>query len=192
MNDEQLLQEIGKGSKACFRELFEKFAPPLMGFLRRFGGERCDTEELIQEIMLRIWSKAPLFDAAKGKAKPWIYGMASRLAINWRESRAGKARKTEVLTTEFPEVPVIESDHPAELKLEREQDSRRLRSALDRLPEEFRLAVTLRHLENLSVEEIAEVMECPPGTVKSRIFYGLKKLREIMRTEEAHERQNSV
>ncbi len=188
MEDEQLLKEVGTGKTAAFRELYNRYASRLLGFIRRMTGLRTqtDTEGLLQEIMLRIWTKASLYDPAKGKAKPWIYKVAGRLTLNWLESKMSQTQRREVLEPELlqnlPDAGQVNPEHRAVSSMEAD----RALASMSRLPDDLRIAVTLRHIEGLSIEEIAEMIECPPGTVKSRIFYGLKKLREILGKEDGH------
>lgn len=192
MDDEQLLRETGNGNKAAFRELVERYARPLFGFIRRFGGNPRDHEELVQEILLRIWTKAPLFDPARGKAKPWMFQLANRFCINRHESREYRSQSRETSDSEHLEQCVHpDQDTPEEIVVHREEAGHIVR-LLERLPHDMRLAVSLRHLDHLAIEEIAEILECPAGTVKSRIFHGLKKLRELLAREEPHDNTHSL
>lgn len=187
MDDEQLLTETGSGNRTAFKAIFQKYGSPLLGYIHRLARTRNDQEEILQEAMVRIWTKAGLFDSRKGRAKPWIYRIATRVTLNWLASKGVKSQNQEVMGEETLEnIPASRDPQPDEMVI-RLDDAKEANAALEKLPEDLRLAVTLRHLEGLSIEEIAQTMECPEGTVKSRIFHGLKKLREILGKEERHE-----
>jgi len=184
MDDEQLLGATGRGDRPAFRELYRRFAPPLLGFVRRLAPSRNDHEEMLQEIMLRLWTKAALFDPARGRARAWIYTVAGRAALNWLSDHGGK--RAELPVGDDPVLEMIPSSpdgHPETVCLRREA-ARSMGEALERLPEEMRLAVVLRHLQGLGIEEIAQILDCPEGTVKSRIFNGLQRLRGVVGKEE--------
>ncbi|MBP7633181.1 RNA polymerase sigma factor [Candidatus Ozemobacteraceae bacterium] len=187
MDDEQLLTAAGQGDRKAFRVIYQRFASPLLGFVRRLAPSRSDHEEILQEIMLRLWTKASLFDPARGKARPWIYAVAGRSAMTWLADHGGKRVPVPVGDDPVLEaVPASPDDHPEEVCLRREA-SRSISEALERIPEEMRLAVVLRHLQGLGIEEIAQVLDCPEGTVKSRIFNGLQRLRSVVGKEERHD-----
>ncbi|GAB1354103.1 RNA polymerase sigma factor RpoE [Erysipelotrichia bacterium] len=183
--DEQLLLDVARGDKSAFREIYQNYSAPLYRLVKRLVGVKTsDYDEVFQEIMLRIWKNAPLFDPNKGRAKSWIYLVATRHCLNWLETKRSRCmtRETELHET-FPD-----SDKPgpeeAAFRGEEAESAVRL---LDCLPEDLKLAVSLRHLDDLSIEEIAGITQVPEGTVKSRIFYGLKKLRSFFFKENSHE-----
>ena len=140
------------------------------------------TEELVQEIMLCVWEKSPRFDPQKGQAHTWIYTIATRLILNWRNKNCQKQARSETAGND----PAIENTiGPAntEETVLQGLDAQQALKALQVLPELMRDALVLRFLEHLSTAEVAEILECPPGTVKSRIFHGLKKMRIILAKE---------
>ncbi len=192
MDDEQLLVEAGKGRKPAFKELFQKYSSPLLGFIYRLTGGGNEAEELLQETMLRIWTRAPLFDPGKGKARAWMYRIAGRLVINWMEAKKAKGRNFEVKVPEIMEDLAPSGCPGPDETVIRFDEARSAKAALAKLPEDLRMAVTMRHLEGLGIEEIAEIMEIPEGTVKSRIFNGLKKLRDLLGKGESDVQQLSM
>lgn len=186
MNDEQLLLETGRGDRKAFRSLFDEYAGKLLRFVGRMIGQCPESEELLQEIMLKIWTKAPLFDPDKGKARTWIYQVSRRTVLNWIASKAGQGRKHEVFT-ESPIEDLCAAPEPSpELLALHQESAQGALQGLAKLPPDLREAVVLRFIEGMGIPEIAQIAECPEGTVKSRIFYGLRKLREILSQEEKH------
>jgi len=178
MDDGQLLQAIAHRDRSAFQQLFVRYAPRVMRLARRLSGRRVDPEEAAQECLLRIWDKAARFDPARGSAEGWIIRVSARLIINLAMSRQGRS-----VEREFPDggeraaMTACDAPSPEDLVLAG-QTADDLQSRLECLPDDQRQALVLRHLEGLGIEEIARIMDCPPGTVKSRIFHGVKRLRE--------------
>lgn len=189
MNDETALQESGNGNRAAFRLLFDRYAAALLRFAQRMVGPRPESEELLQEVMLRIWSKAPLFDPARGKARTWMYQVARRTILNHLAAKSQRQAGREIPVEMLPEMAEAgmgiggrAEPGPEQIIIQRE-DSRQVLAGLERLPEDLKEILVLRFIEGMSVAEMAQIIECPEGTVKSRVFYGLRKLREIMNRE---------
>ncbi len=183
--DEQLLYAIARGNKKAFKELYQTWAPAIYRLVKRMlAGKNADCDEIFQEAMLRIWQKAALFDPAKGKAKSWIYLVATRHCLNWLNSKSCHNKSNE---TDY-ELNKHESHDlsPEEAAFNKEESKRAL-ELLACLPDEMQQVITLRHLEDLSIDEIAQITQTPAGTVKSRIFYGLKKLRSFFFKENSYE-----
>ncbi|PKL46312.1 MAG: hypothetical protein CVV42_16830 [Candidatus Riflebacteria bacterium HGW-Riflebacteria-2] len=186
-SDEQLLLDTARGDKSAFREIYQNWSPAVYRLVKRMIAAKSDDyDEVFQEAMLRIWKNAPLFDPAKGRAKSWIYLVATRHCLNWLESKhARQQTKEAVLDDAAPDTGI-----GPEEKAARNEDARRAIELLDRLPDDLKQVVALRHLEDLSIDEIAEITQVPAGTVKSRIFYGLKKLRNFFFKENSDEKKN--
>jgi RNA polymerase sigma-70 factor (ECF subfamily) len=186
-SEEQLLLDIARGDKKAFRELYQLYAPALYRLTRRLtANSGADCDEVFQEAMLRIWKKAALFDSAKGKAKSWIYLVATRHCLNAIAEKSSRNKKNE---SELNLTKSCDSAPGPEQKALENEDIRRLIGLLDRLPEDMKQVIVLRHIEHLGIEEISQIIDIPPGTVKSRIFYGLKKLRSFFFKENTYESQ---
>ncbi len=184
-SDEQLLLEIARGDKSAFREIYQQYSAAIYRLVKRMIGTRSsDCDEVFQEVMLRIWQNAPLFDPAKGRARSWIYLVGTRHCLNWLDAKRtrNQAREAEL----HESIPDNDMPGPEDTAF-RNEDARCAIRLLDHLPDDLRQAVCLRHLEDLSIDEIAEITQTPAGTVKSRIFYGLKKLRSFFFKENSHE-----
>jgi len=135
-----------------------------------------DARDVVQEAYLRAFKSFSGFHGSNGK--PWLLTIVRNTAYNLI-----KKNQTAYLTTTFDEDEHIldrESASPAKL-LEHDEKSQLVRQAIDRLPEEFREIVVLRHLEGLSYKEIADVAHLAPGTVMSRLARARGKLREFLK-----------
>lgn len=186
-SEEQLLIDMAKGNKRAFREIYQIFSPAVYRLVRRMVGP-ASADEVFQEAMLRIWKKAPLFDPGKGKAKAWIYLVATRHCLNHIESRKNRAASAEVEIDDNTEDRSAACPEQKAINRQQEEDALKI---LEQLPGDLKTAVALRHIEDLSIDEIAQITNVPAGTVKSRIFYGLKKLRSFFFKENSHEKQTT-
>lgn len=184
--DEQLIFETGKGSKVAFRALYSRYSKQMYALVIKTVGSKRQKyhDEVFQEIMLRIWQKAPLFDSNKGKAKSWIYLLATRHIINFLDCKSTRKDSSEKSLEQ--DIIDFKTSQPEETVLNAEKSQTAMK-ILEILPDEMRQAVVLRHMENLSINEIAKISNCPPGTIKSRIFNGLRKLKTLFSKEKIYE-----
>lgn len=173
-SDEDLARGIQRGIKADLALLVERHHSPLLGFLYRMtGGNRALAEDLAQETFLRVLRGISQYLYPR-PFKPWLYGIATNLARD--HYKQAEMRHTMSMPERTPE---IESGAPEEMLL-LDFEARQVATAVTGLPAHQREAVILRYYQGLSLAEIAEVLNIPVGTVKSRLSLGLKKLREHM------------
>ena len=163
--------------KQAFAELFEYFAPRLKSVLLRSGTDRQTAEELTQEAMLSVWQKSHLFDPAKASTSTWVFTIARNLRID----RLRRERRPELDPNDPSLVPEAES--PVDNQLHAQDRDKRIRECLDELPLEQQEVVRLSFNEGLTHQEIADRLELPLGTVKSRIRLSFAKLRPMLRNE---------
>lgn len=155
------------GERAAFDELIARWHKPLWRYLSRLAGDDDDARDLVQETWLRVFRGiARLREPAK--LRPWLFGIARRAAVD--RLRALYAR-VESSDAEIEQLAAPEDD----VNLEEEIET--LEQELAKLPIVEREALTLYYLQELSLEEIAEVVGVPTGTVKSRLFRARKLLR---------------
>jgi RNA polymerase sigma-70 factor, ECF subfamily len=170
-----LLQRIAERSDAeAFSELFQSFAPRVKSYMMRAGADPTTAEELAQETLLMVWRKAGLYSSDKGSASTWIFTIARNLRID--------RLRREVPWQELPEGhDEIRSNDPTpeDAASDRERQDR-TQTALATLPEEQKAVVSLSYLAGLSHSEIAERLNLPLGTVKSRMRLAYQKIREAV------------
>ena len=171
-----LLQAVARDrDRKAFVELFEFFAPRLKSFYLRGGASAEAADELLQETLLQVWRKAPLFDPARAGASTWIFAIAR----NKRIDRARKQRNEAPLEDHL--VETLASDEPGgEEHVYAVQAEERLHEAIGALPSEQLEVVRLSFFENLPHPEIASRLGLPLGTVKSRLRLAFGKLRSSM------------
>lgn len=178
MNSEvmtDLLVRIGQNrDEQAFTELYSALAPRVKAFMMRQGADAGSAEELAQEAMMSVWRKAHLYSADKGSASAWVYTIARNLRID-------KLRREvvwQVLPDGYEEMPSNEST-PDE-NVSTAERSLRVQDALLTLPPEQAEVIRLSFLEGLSHSEIAERLDVPLGTVKSRMRLAYSKLTELV------------
>ena len=163
--------EILKDTSA-FEELFNHFAPRVKAFLMKSGADPQMAEECSQEVMATVWRKAHLFDPSRASASTWIFTIARNKKID----AIRKQNRPE------PEQLYQDQDYEPDQEtiVELQQETERLTSALEELPEKQRVLVEKAYLGELSHSEIAEITGLPLVTIKSRIRLALEKLRHSM------------
>jgi RNA polymerase sigma-70 factor (ECF subfamily) len=171
-NDQQLVVRVQKGDKRAFDLLVRKYQHRVLKLVGRFVNNSAEAEDVAQEAFLKAYRALPAF-RGDSAFYTWLY----RIAINTAKNTLVSNRRRPVdfdLDLQDPE----QHDRQARLKdadtpegvLLTEEIRGVVEQALEQLPEDLRTAIVLRELEGLSYEEIAEAMDCPVGTVRSRIF----------------------
>lgn len=164
--------------RAAFARLYDHFAPRVKGFMRRSGATQSAAEELAQETLLKVWRKADSFDPKSTAAAAWIFTIARNLRIDAfrREKRKGERQTTDV----DAEFVLDESPLPDEALASAQTDARVLK-ALSSLSEEQRRVVELSFYQEKAHAEIAQQLQIPLGTVKSRLRLSMVKLRSLLK-----------
>ena len=168
------IELIGRNQdKSAFNFIFKHFAPRLKSFLIKAGSTETQSEEVIQEVMIAVWTKAASFDKTKASATTWIYTIA-------RNKRIDKIRKEKrhylSESDEGLEVPV---DSTQEKEIFSAQVSNYIKNYMSNLPEEQSKLIKLSYFYNKTHADISEELNIPLGTVKSRIRLALTKMRHL-------------
>jgi RNA polymerase sigma-70 factor (ECF subfamily) len=180
MEDGFLAEQSAQGDKNAFRLLVLRYQRMVFAFLGNFLFQVQVLEDLAQETFLRAYRHIADFDAKKGASFPtWLLTIARNLALN---EKTKKKRRREHLNSSLDLVQASIEKGPQDI-LEKSDLSSRVHKAINQLPEKFQSAVILSYFDELSIEEIAQIEECPVGTVKSRVFRGKQILRQILERE---------
>lgn len=178
-DDREIARRIRKGDSAAFDLLFDRYAPPLLGYLTGMVGERCRAEDLLQETMIRVFRKIDCY-REQGVFRAWIFRIATNLALtDLRRSRLEPVAVDGAILENRPD----ERPDP-QTKLEMIETSNRVEEGIQRLPEDHRAVILMRVRHEMSIREIARTLSLKEGTVKSRIHYAVGKLRQYMNTDE--------
>ena len=173
-----LIEAVGKSQdRTAFSMLFEHFAPRVKTFMRRSGASDASADELAQETLLTVWRKATLFNPSSAGASAWIFTIARNLRIDvLRREQRSSAHETSDIDAEFQ---VDESPLP-DSHLVAAQSEKRVRAALAELSEEQMRVIELSFYEEKAHAEIAQILEIPLGTVKSRLRLATNRLRNLL------------
>jgi RNA polymerase sigma-70 factor (ECF subfamily) len=167
--DSELISAVLKGEKAQFCELVRRHQQALMRVSLRMTKDLSQAEDVVQEAFVKAFEKLHSFEG-RSSFKSWLFQIAINTAKN--KLRSGGNRET----VSLDDVQLISPSHP-EISLFRGTLERALRGEVDRLPYRQRAAVSLRIFEDLSFQEVAEVMACPYDTAKANYRHGLMALR---------------
>ena len=168
-SDEQLMQLFQSGDENAYIELVNRYKDKLINFIYNYLGDIESSEDVVQETMIKLYQKKHYYKEI-AKFSTWLYTIAKNLANT--ELRKRKNRKTTLLSrlskndTSY-DLPSNAPDLDHEVQ--NETINKLIRAAIDNLSEKFKVVIVLRDLQEVSYEEISEIINVPIGTVKSRI-----------------------
>ncbi|MCV6548282.1 MAG: sigma-70 family RNA polymerase sigma factor [Cohaesibacter sp.] len=173
----KLLVTLGRDRcKACFRTLFEHFAPRLKSFFLKVGTNEEVAEELIQETFVQIWRKSHLYDPSKAAASTWIFTIARNRRIDrFRSEKSFVYRDDQY----FADMLVMEEQQIDDVY--RGELNEKIKDAIGLLSANQAEVVRLSFFDDISHREIAQKLSLPLGTVKSRLRLAFKHLRTILK-----------
>ena len=170
--DKQLVERVKRGDKRAFDLLILKYQHKIIGLVGRYLRDQDEVQDVTQESFIKAYRALPNF-RGDSAFYTWLYRIAINTAKNQLVSRSRRPPDTDIDADdgEFQDnYAVLRDNESPEDVLAMGQMESVIYRAIGDLPEELKVAVTLREFEGLSYDEIAEVMECPVGTVRSRIF----------------------
>lgn len=176
-SDETLYRRVLAGDVAALETLVPRYHGPLLGFLFRMTGDRHLAEDLVQETFTRLVTYQ---GTPPERFRPWAYAIARNLAHDHYRSASRRWHQSHTSLTDADDgsIDVPDPDPDALERLVHADQRRIVADALQRLPAHQREAVILRFFHDLTVPEIAEATDVALGTAKSRLFHGLKRLKE--------------
>ena len=174
LTDAELMQRIGRGEHAAFDTLYNRYARRLGGFfLRMLAYDTAKAEDMVQELFVRVWTYRKEYRSDQPFAS-WLYAMAYNLCKNeYRHETIRPAYVEELLQRE-------EATHEPTEAMERDEQRQRLRQAVQSLSTAQRDAFLLHYDEELTIPEVAHIIGCPEGTVKSRLYAALESVKRMM------------
>lgn len=184
-SDEELLAQFCLGQTECFGALVKRYERELYGYLVRYLGDRELADDVFQNTFLQLYTKIATYDQSR-PVKPWLYTIATHQAIDaLRRNGRYQAVSIDQGHEELPDgearrlVDVIEARGAGPLQQVQGEERRvKVRESVDRLPDFLKQVVVLAYYQGLKYREIAEVLEIPVGTVKSRLHAALVRLQE--------------
>ena len=174
--DSELLDKLATGDEAAFRMLVERHIDRAYAIALRIVGNAADAEDVVQDTMLKVWSHRGRWQHGRAKFSTWLYRVISNRCIDLRR----KPRNENVET-----VPEVADGQPGAVEIiERNELNDMLELAMQRLPEQQRIAVIFSYHENMSNGEIAQVMDTTVAAVESLLKRGRQQLRQLLRKHE--------
>ncbi|MHC4715947.1 MAG: RNA polymerase sigma factor [Planctomycetota bacterium] len=181
-----IIHAARSGREQAYREILTAYGPRLYGYFYRATRSRDDAEDLVGEVMLRLVRRLGDYDE-QGRFEPWLFSIAANL-VRDRIRRASTRPPMASLDAESADgaslaETVRDRDRPVEAGLARADLAEALDAALDRLDEQARGMVLLRHFGQMSFKEIADVFQCPLGTVLAKVHRALKAMRQMLESD---------
>jgi RNA polymerase sigma-70 factor (ECF subfamily) len=169
--DERLLEQIAGGDEAAFEALYKRYARPVLALALRRLGDRGTAEEVLQEAFVSVWRSASTYRPERGAASAWVYAVA-------RNAITDRGRRRQEPLVELSDQP--SPDAGPDVQAEDEWVRWRVHSALETLPDAERELIVLAYWGGLSQSELADRLDMPLGTVKTRTRAALSRLATVL------------
>jgi RNA polymerase sigma-70 factor, ECF subfamily len=173
--DRLLLDRMAGGDHQAFAELYDRHARPVFSLALRIVRDQRDAEEVVQDVFAQAWRQSGRYSASRGSVIAWLMTLARSRAL---DRLRGRRARPDASADSDPIVAIPDSAAPADEQLSASARAGRVRAAVEALPLVERLAIELAFFEGLTHTEVADRLEQPLGTVKTRIRQGLLKLRD--------------
>lgn len=180
--DQQLVEQVFKGNKHAFDLLVLRYQHRIMALVSRFIRDQSEVEDVCQEAFIKAYRALPKF-RGDSAFYTWLYRIAINTAKNHMVTKGRRPPGTDVDLgdADLAEIPseLVDNGSP-EAKISSNELHLLIDNAIEALPEDLRTAFTLREFGGLSYEEITQIMDCPVGTVRSRIFRAREALDAVI------------
>jgi RNA polymerase sigma-70 factor (ECF subfamily) len=168
-----LLQRVAGGDRDAFAELYRRLQRPLFGYLMKLVRDREMVEDVLNETLMEVWRQAARFEG-RSSVNTWVFSIAHHRAV----SRLRKKRETAL---DEEQAAAIEDEGPTpDVKAESSDMSRLLGRLMEKLSFEHREILHLAYYQEFSVQEIADALDLPANTVKTRMFYARQRLKALL------------
>ncbi len=174
--EDELLVAVAKGDQDAFSTLYDRLAPSVLGVVRGVVRDPAQSEEVAQEVLVEVWKQASRFDQERGSARTWILTIAHRRAVDRVRSEQAHRNRDQKVGQRDQMRPFDEVAEKVETRLEHKA----VREALDSLTELQREAVELAYYRGLTYREVAELLDTPLGTIKTRMRDGMIRMRDSL------------
>jgi len=181
--DSALVERVQQGDKRAFDLLVRKYQHKVVGLVSRYVKNHSECEDIAQEAFIRAWRAIGSF-RGESAFYTWLYKIAVNTAKNHLVAMGRRPPADDIAIDDAAFIPGadrMQETATPERELMRQEIEQTVFSTVQSLPEELRTAITLREVDGLSYEEIAEAMGCPIGTVRSRIFRAREAIDEKLR-----------
>lgn len=179
--DQQLVERVQQGDKRGFDLLVKKYQHKIIGLIGRYVYDHHEAMDVAQEAFIKAYRALPNF-RGESAFYTWMYRIAINTAKNHLVAKGRRPPDVDVSVddAEFFDSTLFHEIGTPETNLHKQELEQAVYQALERLPEDLRTALTLREFEGMSYEDIAQVMDCPVGTVRSRIFRAREAIDKVI------------
>jgi RNA polymerase sigma-70 factor (ECF subfamily) len=168
-----LLQRVAGGDRDAFAELYNRLQRPLFGYLMKLVRDREMVEDVLNETLMEVWRQAARFEG-RSSVNTWVFSIAHHRAVS-------KLRKKRETSLDEEQAAAIEDEAPTpDMKAESSDMSRLLARLMEQLSFEHREILHLAYYQEFSVQEIADALDLPANTVKTRMFYARQRLKVLL------------
>lgn len=168
-----LIERIADGDERALEDLYRRFEPRVLGFARQRLNDPAAASDILNEVMLEIWKSAPRFEGRSSVAT-WVLSITRHRVIDRLRQRGNRVFE------DLDEAGPADTAASAEDALAGAGDASAVRDCIERLPDAQREAVHLAFFEDLAYGEIARIMDCPEGTVKTRVYHAKRSLKDCL------------
>ena len=181
INGAELVRRARAGDGAAWEEIVVGFSRRIFNLAYRFTSSIDAAEDLTQEVFIRIYKTLDQYDAKQGDLSNWLMRLARNLIIDDYRHRQRNPQNTMADDVDEHAYHLRSAGTSAHKELERRELAAQVQEGIDKLPSDLRTCVILRDIEEMSYQEIVDVLQIPEGTVKSRINRGRIELAKILR-----------
>lgn len=178
VDDSRLIDKLIEGSDEGFALLYDTYGARIFNVVYRIVGDASESEDVVQEVFLKVLRNIANFNR-QSSLYTWLYRIAANAAVDARK-RFGPQRMMSIFKTDGEAFDLPSQADAPEAAPQRKEMADILRDAMDQLSDDHRTILVLREFDNLSYNEIADVLDCSKGTVESRLFRARNRLREKM------------
>ena len=175
----ELLRQVGQGDRRSFEQLYERFSGVLFSIAYRMLNSQEAAEDVLQDVFVQIWKKAPLFDPTRGRPMTWAVTLTRNKAIDLIRSAQRRSGLHDTMLREKRALSYFD-DRSSFDAVASDEMSKLVRAAIEKLSKEQRVAIELAFVASMTQAEIAEYLDQPLGTIKARIRRGMLALREMI------------
>jgi RNA polymerase sigma-70 factor, ECF subfamily len=175
--DHELAARLVAGDESALREIYRAHSPAVYGLAVRVLGDESLSEDVTQDVFVRLWEDPARFDPARGPLRAYLLAMTHSRAVERVRAEESLRRRHDTASRQ----PAVTVDDPDRVVLARDVEVA-VRQALADLPDAQRVPIEMAYFGGLSYRQVAEALDEPEGTVKYRIRMGMQKLRAALRT----------
>jgi RNA polymerase sigma-70 factor (ECF subfamily) len=181
INGAELVRRARAGDGSAWEDIVSAYSRRIFNLAYRFTSSAEAAEDLTQEVFIRIYRTLEQYDAKQGDLSNWLMRLARNLIIDDYRHRQRNPQNSMADTVDDHQYHLRAVGTSAQREMERKELAAQVQEGIDKLPEDLRTCVILRDIEELSYQEIVDVLKIPEGTVKSRINRGRIELAKILR-----------